>query len=78
VVDEGLYVAFDGNQDVTTDILTLVASKMVPLSKTDKENIDAFRRWMEGRATPVSSVKAVRVQEAKDALGGITRLIRSN
>lgn len=78
VVDEGLYVAFDANQDVTTDILTTVASKMVPISKTDKENIEAFRRWMEGRATPVSSVKAVKAQEAREALGGISRLIRTN
>jgi SpoVK/Ycf46/Vps4 family AAA+-type ATPase len=55
VVDEALYDAFAEDREATTADLLAVAAKIVPISKTDKESIDAFREWMRTRATPVSS-----------------------
>lgn len=54
-VDEALYIAFEADRDVTTADLQQVTNDLVPLSKTDQENLDHFRKWMNGRAKLVGS-----------------------
>jgi ATP-dependent 26S proteasome regulatory subunit len=57
VVEEALYHAFDAGRELTSLDLQKVADSVVPVSKTDKEAIAAFRAWMQSRAMPVSSTK---------------------
>jgi AAA+ superfamily predicted ATPase len=54
VVDEALYHAFSADRDVSTDDLLTVCAGVVPISKTDSESIDEFRKWLKERAMPVS------------------------
>lgn len=55
VVEEALAIAFAEERDVTQEDLLGVCSQVVPISVTDKEDIEAFRKWIKGRAQPVSS-----------------------
>lgn len=55
VVEAGLYRAYDEDRELSTDDLLEECKILVPLSKTDKESVTAFRNWMTDRACPVSS-----------------------
>ncbi|MFB3882903.1 MAG: AAA family ATPase [Armatimonadota bacterium] len=50
----GLYAAFEGARDVTTDDILAAIKQTVALSVTMKEDIDLVRRWAKGRARPAS------------------------
>ena len=50
----GLYAAFEGERDLTTDDIVAAIKQTVALSVTMKEDIDLVRRWAKGRARPAS------------------------
>jgi len=70
VVDEALYNAFNDGTDLQTSHLLGVCKTVVPIAKTDKEDVAQFRHWMRERATPVSS------PDASESRGGKGRAIR--
>lgn len=58
LVPDALYIAFsDGKRAITTEDLKLVASRVVPLSKTASEKITSLRDWANGRARPASAIE---------------------
>lgn len=57
-IEEALYRAFSAGRDLTTQDLVHVCSELVPISVTDKEDMEQFRRWIQGKAKPVSRSKA--------------------
>jgi hypothetical protein len=65
VVEEALYHAFDADRDISQADLVKVSSTVVPISKTDKEDVAQFREWMRTRAMPVSNALKNSVDTAK-------------
>jgi AAA+ superfamily predicted ATPase len=53
----GLFDAFSGDSDVSTDILKGSIAETVPLSKTMSEELNRLRTWAQGRARPASGGK---------------------
>ncbi len=58
-VIDGLYLAFndetDRERDLTTDDIICALGQQVPMSRSQKENVDGLRRWLaEGRARSAS------------------------
>ena len=54
VVNEGLYDAFADGQQLTTAHLQKAAGRIVPLSRTMRDQIEALRRWAKVRARPAT------------------------
>ncbi|MDR1945989.1 MAG: AAA family ATPase [Desulfovibrio sp.] len=65
VVEEAMYQAFDADRDIISEDLIKVAHGIIPISMTDKENIERFREWMKYRAVPVSRVPKANIDVAK-------------
>lgn len=67
-VIEGMYIAFNDSRNperefTTRDILKAI-EKLIPLSKSQKENIDSLRRWLiDGRAQSASFKDAVEARQ---------------
>lgn len=56
IVPDALFVAFaDGEREIATRDLVEAAGKVVPLTKTAAEKIEALRKWAAGRARPASA-----------------------
>src|SRR5579864_7994527 len=53
-VQSALYAAYNGKQELTTQILLNVLSQTVPLSTTRAEEIQSQRTWARQRAVPAS------------------------
>lgn len=68
VVEDALFAAYDDDRDVTTDDLQIVCKGLVPIAKTDQEAINDFRRWMDGRATPVSARRSGQAEKRERSL----------
>jgi ATP-dependent 26S proteasome regulatory subunit len=50
----GLYRAFEGEREITTEDIATALGQTVPLSVTMREDIGLVRRWAKGRARPAS------------------------
>jgi SpoVK/Ycf46/Vps4 family AAA+-type ATPase len=55
VVVAGLYAAFPERAPLTTEILLAEIAATKPLSVTRREDVDALRAWVKGRAVPASA-----------------------
>jgi SpoVK/Ycf46/Vps4 family AAA+-type ATPase len=53
-----MFNAFYEKQELTTEQLLASLRQTVPLSKTMSEDVDALRKWSEGRARPATSAEA--------------------
>ncbi len=53
-VISALYDAFDQNRDIDTPLLRDALAKTLPLSRVMAEEIEARRRWAQGRTRPAS------------------------
>jgi SpoVK/Ycf46/Vps4 family AAA+-type ATPase len=57
-VESALYVAYNGKQELSTQILLNVLSHTVPLSTTRAEEVQSQRMWARQRAVPASAAEA--------------------
>jgi len=53
-IEEGMFTAFDSNEEVTTDHILDAINETVPLAQTMNDKIDALRKWASTRARPAS------------------------
>ena len=51
---DAMYSAFERDEEFTTDDIHEAMSKMIPLSKFMKEEVDKLRYWVKDRARPAS------------------------
>lgn len=58
VVHEGLYEAFADGQELSTPHLQRAMARIVPLSRTLRDQIEALRRWAKVRARPAAQEQA--------------------
>jgi len=66
LVPEALFTAFaDGEREPTPNDIALAASRVVPLSTTAKEKLDALRTWAKTRARPATSQEDARPSQAQ-------------
>lgn len=63
VVHAAMFNSFDEDRELKTEDMLEECKMLVPISKTDKESVEQFRRWMKDRACPVS---AERVSAPRD------------
>jgi SpoVK/Ycf46/Vps4 family AAA+-type ATPase len=73
-VDDAMYTAYDEGRDIATDDIVKVCKDLIPLSKTDKEGIQAFRTWIDSRATRVSSGRSKAAQKGSGKKGRSLRV----
>jgi SpoVK/Ycf46/Vps4 family AAA+-type ATPase len=52
----GLFDAFSGGTDLTTDVIRASLAATVPLSKTMSEELNRLRGWAQGRTRPASGL----------------------
>ena len=65
-VIDALYTAFDEGRDITNDDIEHAITKMVPLSRSQRERIEMLRAWLrEGRAQSASFTEAAAAFEAQ-------------
>ena len=57
LVNEGLYAAFDGKCELTTELLVELSTRTMPLSKTMAESMAGLRAWAETRCRSASVVQ---------------------
>jgi len=57
LVSEGLYAAFDGKCELTTELLVELSRRTMPLSKTMAESMTMLRAWAENRCRSASTVQ---------------------
>ena len=57
LVSEGLYAAFDGKCELTTELLVELSTRTMPLSKTMAESMTMLRAWAENRCRSASTVQ---------------------
>lgn len=55
-IDEALFRAFSQRRVLTSKSIRDILRSVVPITETNREEIQEFRRWLRGRAQPVSSV----------------------
>jgi SpoVK/Ycf46/Vps4 family AAA+-type ATPase len=58
VVQEALYLAYSGKNQLTTQSLIDALGQTVPLSTTRSEEIEALRQWARARSVPASAPEA--------------------
>ncbi|MFX0094539.1 MAG: AAA family ATPase [Candidatus Hodarchaeota archaeon] len=54
-VASALYTAFSENRELQMEDIISICERIVPLSITDQETMDAFRKWVKNRAVSVSA-----------------------
>lgn len=58
IVNSALYDAFDAGTDLTNEILIAVARRIVPISRSSEERVEALRKWAKDKAIPASAPEA--------------------
>lgn len=76
IVDDALYAAYDEGVDLEDRHLITECKGLVPISKTDAEEIQQFRSWIATRATMVSSGKSSKAKGGGKGGNGDGRHLR--
>ena len=76
-VVDALYFAFTAGEELKTEHVERACSEIIPISKTSKEEIDKFRKWIKNRAIPVSTRNDDAVTTSTAESGEAKRAVRS-
>ena len=64
-VEEGLLDAFHSGRELEKQDIIVALKRMVPLSQTSGEELESMRKWLQGRARPVSAEKLLVAEPGK-------------